>query len=90
MTALSGSAPKPPLALWQGTRPVRLGEARPLYGRRPPQALASSLDDSRSLSLLFMFSFSFSLEKSPVEAKLPWLKQARELEETRIATEEPT
>ncbi|XP_045680952.1 ADAMTS-like protein 3 isoform X1 [Phyllostomus hastatus] len=29
-------------------------------------------------------------EKSPVEAKLPWLKQARELEETRIATEEPT
>ncbi|XP_053514946.1 ADAMTS-like protein 3 isoform X3 [Artibeus jamaicensis] len=28
-------------------------------------------------------------EKSPVEAKLPWLKQARELEETRIATEEP-
>ena len=32
----------------------------------------------------------FSLEKSPVEAKLPWLKQAQELEETRIATEEPT
>ncbi|XP_066211666.1 ADAMTS-like protein 3 [Saccopteryx leptura] len=29
-------------------------------------------------------------EKSPVEAKSPWLKQARELEETRIATEEPT
>ncbi|XP_036133997.1 ADAMTS-like protein 3 [Molossus molossus] len=29
-------------------------------------------------------------EKSPVEAKLPWLKQARELEETRTATEEPT
>ncbi|XP_059534365.1 ADAMTS-like protein 3 isoform X2 [Myotis daubentonii] len=29
-------------------------------------------------------------EKSPVEAKLPWLKQARELEETRVATEEPT
>ncbi|XP_011809249.1 PREDICTED: ADAMTS-like protein 3 isoform X1 [Colobus angolensis palliatus] len=29
-------------------------------------------------------------EKSPVEAKLPWLKQAQELEETRIATEEPT
>ncbi|KAK7815204.1 hypothetical protein U0070_021167 [Myodes glareolus] len=28
-------------------------------------------------------------EKSPVEAKLPWLKQAQELEETRIATEEP-
>jgi hypothetical protein len=24
-----------------------------------------------------------------VEAKLPWLKQAQELEETRIATEEP-
>ncbi|XP_053449589.1 ADAMTS-like protein 3 isoform X3 [Nycticebus coucang] len=29
-------------------------------------------------------------EKSPVEAKSPWLKQAQELEETRIATEEPT
>uniref|UniRef100_A0A2K6TZ35 ADAMTS like 3 n=1 Tax=Saimiri boliviensis boliviensis TaxID=39432 RepID=A0A2K6TZ35_SAIBB len=29
-------------------------------------------------------------EKSPVEAKLPWLKQAQELEETRRATEEPT
>ncbi|KAM6201371.1 ADAMTS-like protein 3 [Rhynchocyon petersi] len=29
-------------------------------------------------------------EKSPVEAKLPQLKQAQELEETRIATEEPT
>ncbi|ELK25677.1 ADAMTS-like protein 3 [Myotis davidii] len=29
-------------------------------------------------------------EKTPVEAKLPWLKQARELEETRVATEEPT
>ncbi|XP_034880141.1 ADAMTS-like protein 3 isoform X2 [Mirounga leonina] len=29
-------------------------------------------------------------EKSPVEAKLPWLKQAQELEETRIVTEEPT
>nr|XP_031296534.1 ADAMTS-like protein 3 isoform X4 [Camelus dromedarius] len=29
-------------------------------------------------------------EKGPVEAKLPWLKQAQELEETRIATEEPT
>ncbi|XP_070637789.1 ADAMTS-like protein 3 isoform X3 [Bos indicus] len=28
-------------------------------------------------------------EKSPVGAKLPWLKQAQELEETRIATEEP-
>lgn len=28
-------------------------------------------------------------EKSPVEAKLPWLKQAQELEETRTATEEP-
>ncbi|KAM5291896.1 ADAMTS-like protein 3 [Ctenodactylus gundi] len=29
-------------------------------------------------------------EKNPVEAKLPWLKQAHELEETRTATEEPT
>ncbi|ELK18320.1 ADAMTS-like protein 3 [Pteropus alecto] len=29
-------------------------------------------------------------EKGPVEAKLPWLKQAQELEETRMATEEPT
>lgn len=29
-------------------------------------------------------------EKSPVEAKSPWLKQAQELEETRIVTEEPT
>nr|XP_054388127.1 ADAMTS-like protein 3 isoform X2 [Pongo abelii]XP_054388129.1 ADAMTS-like protein 3 isoform X2 [Pongo abelii] len=29
-------------------------------------------------------------EKSPVEAKLPWLKQAQELKESRIATEEPT
>ncbi|XP_060473503.2 ADAMTS-like protein 3 [Panthera onca] len=29
-------------------------------------------------------------EKSPVEAKLPWLKQAQELEEPRRATEEPS
>ncbi|KAJ8340379.1 hypothetical protein SKAU_G00350120 [Synaphobranchus kaupii] len=29
-------------------------------------------------------------EKLPVEAKLPWLKQAHELEETRTASEEPT
>ncbi|XP_020032200.2 ADAMTS-like protein 3 [Castor canadensis] len=29
-------------------------------------------------------------EKSPVEAKSPWLKQAQELEEVRTATEEPT
>ncbi|KAK1327725.1 hypothetical protein QTO34_012630 [Cnephaeus nilssonii] len=28
-------------------------------------------------------------EKRPVEAKLPWLKQARELEETRVATDQP-
>ncbi|XP_058521521.1 ADAMTS-like protein 3 [Ochotona princeps] len=28
-------------------------------------------------------------EKSPVEAKSPWLKQAQELEETRTASEEP-
>lgn len=32
----------------------------------------------------------FFLEKSPVEAKLPWLKQAQELEEPRRATEEPS
>lgn len=38
----------------------------------------------------FIVYFLFSLsEKSPVEAKLPWLKQAQELEETRTATEEP-
>ena len=30
------------------------------------------------------------LESVPVEAKLPWLKQAQELEEQRTATEEPT
>ncbi|XP_036400255.1 ADAMTS-like protein 3 [Megalops cyprinoides] len=29
-------------------------------------------------------------EKLPVEAKLPWLKQAQELEEPRAASEEPT
>ncbi|XP_035272367.1 ADAMTS-like protein 3 isoform X1 [Anguilla anguilla] len=29
-------------------------------------------------------------EKPPVEAKLPWLKQAHELEEPRAASEEPT
>ncbi|XP_064421989.1 ADAMTS-like protein 3 isoform X2 [Latimeria chalumnae] len=29
-------------------------------------------------------------EKVPVEAKLPWFKQAQELEESRVATEEPT
>uniref|UniRef100_A0ABI7XVH9 ADAMTS like 3 n=1 Tax=Felis catus TaxID=9685 RepID=A0ABI7XVH9_FELCA len=29
-------------------------------------------------------------EKSPVEAKLPWLKQAQELEEPRRATKEPS
>ncbi|KAJ8247597.1 hypothetical protein GJAV_G00248130 [Gymnothorax javanicus] len=29
-------------------------------------------------------------EKLPVEAKLPWLKQAHELEESRTASEEPT
>ncbi|XP_037401399.1 ADAMTS-like protein 3 isoform X2 [Pygocentrus nattereri] len=29
-------------------------------------------------------------ESIPVEAKLPWLKQAQELEETKVATEDPT
>ncbi|XP_076879153.1 ADAMTS-like protein 3 isoform X2 [Brachyhypopomus gauderio] len=29
-------------------------------------------------------------ESVPVEAKLPWLKQAQELEETKVAREEPT
>uniref|UniRef100_A0A8D0L1A5 ADAMTS like 3 n=1 Tax=Sphenodon punctatus TaxID=8508 RepID=A0A8D0L1A5_SPHPU len=29
-------------------------------------------------------------EKNPVEAKLPWFKQAHEVEETRTASEEPT
>ncbi|KYO21121.1 ADAMTS-like protein 1 [Alligator mississippiensis] len=29
-------------------------------------------------------------EKNPVEAKLPWLKQAQEMEETRTISEEPT
>ncbi|XP_052003679.1 ADAMTS-like protein 3 [Xyrauchen texanus] len=29
-------------------------------------------------------------EKQPVEAKLPWLKQAQELEETKLALEDPT
>ncbi|MEE6503271.1 hypothetical protein FKM82_004785 [Ascaphus truei] len=29
-------------------------------------------------------------EKFPVEAKLPWLKQAQELEETRTASDQPT
>ncbi|XP_072516790.1 ADAMTS-like protein 3 isoform X2 [Salminus brasiliensis] len=29
-------------------------------------------------------------ESVPVEAKLPWLKQAQELEETKVATEDPT
>ncbi|XP_030650096.1 ADAMTS-like protein 3 [Chanos chanos] len=29
-------------------------------------------------------------ESLPVEAKLPWLKQAQELEETKVASEEPT
>lgn len=43
-----------------------------------------------SKSLKLVVYVPFFLEKSPVEAKLPWLKQAQELEETRIATEEPT
>ncbi len=29
-------------------------------------------------------------ESQPVEAKLPWLKQAQELEETKVALEDPT
>lgn len=29
-------------------------------------------------------------EKSPVEAKLPWFKQAHEMEETITVSEEPT
>ena len=42
-----------------------------------------------SLTIQLIVYFLFLSEKSPVEAKLPWLKQAQELEETRIATEEP-
>lgn len=35
--------------------------------------------------------FFFPLpEKSPVEAKLPWFKQAHEMEETITVSEEPT
>lgn len=38
-----------------------------------------------------MIGFFFSLpEKNPVEAKLPWFKQAHEMEETRTVSEEPT
>jgi hypothetical protein len=44
------------------------------------------MTDNNYIHCLFSI---FSSEKSPVEAKLPWLKQAQELEETRIATEEP-
>lgn len=46
----------------------------------------SLMTDNNYIHCLFSI---FSSEKSPVEAKLPWLKQAQELEETRIATEEP-
>lgn len=34
--------------------------------------------------------FSPLPEKSPVEAKLPWFKQAHEMEETVTVSEEPT
>lgn len=44
---------------------------------------------SITIQLIVFFLSFFLSEKSPVEAKLPWLKQAQELEETRIATEEP-
>lgn len=62
-----------------------------------PVLMNSSLDNKHiSKSLMIdgnyihcLFSIFFFSEKSPVEAKLPWLKQAQELEETRIATEEP-
>lgn len=50
----------------------------------------SANNDHVSNSLKLVVYVPFFLEKSPVEAKLPWLKQAQELEETRIATEEPT
>lgn len=39
---------------------------------------------------LCVFSFVAFPESQPVEAKLPWLKQAQELEETKVALEYPT
>uniref|UniRef100_A0A8C9L739 ADAMTS like 3 n=1 Tax=Pavo cristatus TaxID=9049 RepID=A0A8C9L739_PAVCR len=41
----------------------------------------------RNCLVLFIFSLP---EKSPVEAKSPWFKQAHEMEETRAVSEEPT
>lgn len=34
--------------------------------------------------------FYYCAEKLPVEAKLPWYKQAQELEETAAVSEEPS
>jgi len=39
---------------------------------------------------VFVCVFVASPENQPVEAKLPWLKQAQELEETKVALEDPT
>lgn len=40
----------------------------------------------------FLFSHACvcSVEKLPVEAKLPWYKQAQELEEGAVVSEEPS
>lgn len=47
--------------------------------------ITSVTDDWDVTDCLFTLS-----ESLPVEAKEPWLKQAHELEEHHIATEEPT
>lgn len=40
--------------------------------------------------LLFSYACVCSVEKLPVEAKLPWYKQAQELEEGTAVSEEPS
>lgn len=44
------------------------------------------------LTACFVFSHACvcSTEKLPVEAKLPWYKQAQELEEGAVVSEEPS
>lgn len=49
-------------------------------------------DTHSSIAVCFLFSHACacSIEKLPVEAKLPWFKQAQELEEGAVVSEEPS
>lgn len=54
------------------------------------RAKADTLRSIAAAWFLFSCTCICSVEKLPVEAKLPWYKQAQELEEGAVVSEEPS